>query len=242
MIPKTSSKRGVVDVGFGGCKLENNNVTWFYNYDPTNFRKIPSTVSEFIPMVKNQAGLDKALLNNIFRPNVLLSVNEPDIPGGPNEMTFDEVFRIHKEIEDKIQPILLSSPAVTKMYGVSWLKTFVQGKNGYIPRVDFISIHWYDLDPYRFLEYVDGIYKTFNRPIWVTEFSLADWSLKNPSLTTEENIKRFMNITLQGLESRPFVHRYSWFSILSYPSIVKCSLWDIGTKDLTPLGKHYFNV
>ena len=239
---KTSLKRGVVDACFGGCKLENNNVKWFYNYNPINYRNIPSTVSEFIPMIKNRDYLNKAITYNVFKPAILLSINEPDIPNGPNAMTFDEALSVHKGIEDNIQPVLLSSPAITKMYGVPWLKQFIAGNGIYVPRVDFIAIHWYDLDPYKFLQYVDDVYKTFNKPIWVTEFSLADWKLNNPQLTEENNVKRFMDITMTGLENRPFVQRYAWFSSTTNSAISKCSLWDINTKDLTTLGKYYFGI
>ena len=240
----SSNKRGVVDCSFKGCKLDGNNVNWFYNYQPNNFRNIPSSVSEFIPMIKNRTYLNSLNLNGaIFtsRPKYILSVNEPDMVKGLNQMTMEEALSIHKEIEDKINPEQLGSPAITKRYGLPWLKTFVNGTDDYKPRIDFICIHWYDYDAIKFIEYVDLIYKTFNKPIWITEFSIVDWKMIKP--INHDIVKQFMDIALPALESRDYVIRYAWFSSnkRDFPQLANASLWDEATKDLTDNGKYYFN-
>jgi hypothetical protein len=89
-----------------------------------------------------------------------------------------------------------------------------------------MAIHWYG--PPRaesFLNYVDSVWAKYHMPIWVTEYSCADWSATccpnvhvagfDWSYPTTANIgtngtAQFMTQTVAGMNQRSYVQRYSW--------------------------------
>ena len=100
------------------------------------------------------------------------------------------------------------------------------------PFPDFICIHWYG-NPIAsaFLDYLQAVYNKYHLPLWITEYSVADWnatwnSTPAPgstqhttgfdwSIPTATNIQtnataQFMAQTVAGMNAMPFVERYSW--------------------------------
>jgi hypothetical protein len=109
-----------------------------------------------------------------------------------------------------------------------WLDNFLiqlsQTTNPVFPSI--IAVHSYTPpDATGFLATIDKIWAKYNLPIWVTEYSCADWSATCcPTVhadaamfayPTDQNIStnptaQFMVQTVQGMNSRPYVQRYSW--------------------------------
>jgi len=123
-----------------------------------------------------------------------------------------------------------------------WLDNFLlrisQTPNPRFP--DFITIHWYGPpNPTSFLNYLTAVNTKYNLPLWITEYSCADWSATTSgagvtthapgydwSIPTDANIATnstgaFMKATVQGMEAMPFVERFSWKErfLLSDPSL-----------------------
>jgi hypothetical protein len=204
-------------------------------------------------MIKNREWLDKSIALNTFRtvdtkgkiininPQYLLSVNEPDMVGGPNQMRMDECLSVHKSIETTINPKLLGSPAITKRYGIPYLETFLKGTEFYKPRCDFICVHWYDYNAEDLIKHIELLWSLFKKPIWLTEFSIVDWKNKLP--INEEIIKKFIDIAIPFLENCPYVHRYSWFSSNKNESVLtQSSIVNFETNNLNASGIHYTNA
>ena len=111
-----------------------------------------------------------------------------------------------------------------------WLDNFLLRITGRYP--DFLTIHWYGPPvAASFLNYLQAAYTKYNLPIWVTEYSCADWNATTTSsgVTTNSSTPAgidwsiptdatigtnstavFMKATMQGMENMPFVERYSW--------------------------------
>jgi len=111
-----------------------------------------------------------------------------------------------------------------------WLDNFLiqlsQTTNPVFPSI--ITVHWYGPpNAQSFLGYLDAIWDKYNLPIWVTEYSCADWKATccNPqtqhtagfdwSLPDDSNIgtngtAQFMTQTVQGMMARHYVDRFSW--------------------------------
>ncbi len=111
-----------------------------------------------------------------------------------------------------------------------WLDNFLiqlsQTSNPVFPSI--ITIHWYGPPKAQsFLNYIDAVWAKYNLPIWVTEYSCADWKATccNPrtqhtagfdwSLPDDSNIStngtaQFMTQTVQGMMARHYVDRFSW--------------------------------
>ena len=101
------------------------------------------------------------------------------------------------------------------------------------PIPDFICIHWYGPpQTASFTNYIQDVYEKYNLPIWVTEYSCADWTAtccptKNTTLAginwanpVAEDITaggsgsnstvNFMTATMNWMQQQPFVERYTW--------------------------------
>ena len=112
-----------------------------------------------------------------------------------------------------------------------WLDNFlVQISNlNPIKFPDFICIHWYgEPKASSFTNYLTAVYNKYKLPIWVTEYSCADWKATccpnnatqhtagyDWSVPTNENIStnataQFMRDTISFMNSSSFVERFSW--------------------------------
>lgn len=131
-----------------------------------------------------------------------------------------------------------NTPNVVTLDPSIWLDNFLIQINLLTPRPrnpDFICVHWYGPpQPDSFLNYLRAVNAKYNLPIWVTEYSCADWPATccggNPPGTVHTTLKgltwdaftgtpieayknstaNFMQMTVQGMEGMPFVERYSW--------------------------------
>jgi hypothetical protein len=116
------------------------------------------------------------------------------------------------------------------------LETF----SNFNPKFDFVCVHWYappNVDS--FLKQIDAIWVKYQKPIWVTEFAVADWTGKYPGGYDVNLVQEFMKGACAGLESRDFVERYTWKTrTLADANLGTSSLFnDDGT--LTALGAIY---
>ena len=121
-----------------------------------------------------------------------------------------------------------SIPNLVTLNPLIWLDNFLiqiaQQPGTRFP--DFICIHWYG-KPHApsFLGYLTNVNAKYNLPIWVTEYSCADWDATccptvhlagyDWSWPTSDNIStngtaQFMVQTVQGMNQMPFVERFSW--------------------------------
>lgn len=111
----------------------------------------------------------------------------------------------------------LGSPAVAvKPVDGDWLPAFMAEAQKRNYRVDFMTLHWYGTpNPAQFLRWVDEVHEKYGKPIWITEFAVADWSVKKTGGTTRfsvADVARFMKAVIPELEKRDFVEHYFWFS------------------------------
>lgn len=113
---------------------------------------------------------------------------------------------------------------------------------------DFIALHWYaPPNAAGFLKWIDDIYAKYNKPIWVTEMCVADWSVGKPggpafeSFSTAE-IQTFMDAVVSGMNSRPYVEKYSWKTRPTNDVNMGNGALIALDGTLTPLGQHYASL
>lgn len=111
---------------------------------------------------------------------------------------------------------------------------------------DFVALHSYDgsCDAKNFLEMIDKTYELTKKPIWITEFGVAEWNenkqWKGGNAATEKKVRDFMEEVIKGLEEREFVERYAWFPFNPQDEYGGASgIFDYETGELTELGKLY---
>ncbi|BCY13848.1 sigma-70 family RNA polymerase sigma factor [Actinoplanes sp. L3-i22] len=240
----TSAKKGVGVWKFTGSKaaLQDVGAGWYYDWASQN-NDVPGPADvEFVPMIWGKQNLTSATLKQAkSEGKVLLGFNEPDM-GGQANMSVEDALAAWPQLE--ATGMRLVSPAVA--YGGDtaggWLDRFMTGAKDKGYRVDAIALHWYGSDfsaasVNQFLGYVDAVHKRYNKPIWITEFGLMNFS-GSPKYPTDAQKVTFIKGTTAGLEKRSFVERYAWFGLPAVGDSVDFGLYKDGDSP-TEAGKAY---
>jgi RNA polymerase sigma factor (sigma-70 family) len=235
IVAKASKKKGVGVWKFTGLKeaLGDVGAGWYYNWAANN-NDVPGPAGvEFVPMVWGKQNVTAATLAEVKKEGdgELLTFNEPDM-GGQANMSVADALAAWPKLE--ATGMRLSSPAVA--YGGDtpggWLDQFMSGAEDKGYRVDFITLHWYGSDfsaaaVNQFLGYVDAVHKRYNKPIWVTEYGLMNFS-GSPKYPTAAQEVTFVTGTTKGLQSRSYVERYAWFGLPAVGDSVDFGLYKDG--------------
>ncbi|PZR83105.1 MAG: RNA polymerase subunit sigma-24 [Stutzerimonas stutzeri] len=154
----------------------------------------------------------------------LLTFNEPDDKRQAN-MSVARAIALWPRLMKLGRP--LASPAVTTRGTLgpgSWLGRFMTevDERGY--RVDFVAVHYYadSADVVRFRQFLERVHRDYRRPIWVTEWALADW--RQPGRFSPAQQAAFAREAAAMLDELDFVERHAWFGI--YPGM---DGWTIGS-------------
>ncbi|EKM59705.1 uncharacterized protein PHACADRAFT_158145 [Phanerochaete carnosa HHB-10118-sp] len=184
----------------------------YYTWSPDGFQ----SNLEFVPMFwgTNQIGDWNSNINNTIQTlNVThaLGFNEPQEVSQSNISPSDGASAWKQYIEPlKQQGIMLGSPAPSSApSGKTWLLQWLDACAGGCT-VDFIALHWYDINSTAFMEYLEDFYSTFQRPIWVTEWACQNFNDANEQCSLQD-IVNFMNATQQFMDTTDWVQRYAWF-------------------------------
>jgi hypothetical protein len=135
--------------------------------------------------------------------NEILGFNEPD-RDDQSGLTPQEALAYWGELVNSGKRVGSPATASSPVKAGSWLEQFTG-------QYDFVCLHWYaPPNAASFLSWLDAVHEKFKKPIWVTEFAVADWTGKHPGGYPLEDVKTFMDLACRGMDARPFVERYSW--------------------------------
>jgi Glycosyl hydrolase catalytic core len=248
-----NGKKGVAltmrPIGRSGSWLDNIpkliklNATWNYSWGPTRRKGQPESI-DFLPMIwgyDNNPNNLKEILGDILKlekPKILLGFNEPDNEVESNIPVY-EALNAWPILESANVPLV--SPSCVDASG-DWMTTFMTEALERQYRVDIIGVHYYGgPDLSLFQDILKSLYKTYQKPIMVTEFAPADWQAESP----EENryspreVLEFVKDVLPWMESQDWIVGYSWFNFeISNPVGTSSALFK-RNGDLTALGKYY---
>jgi hypothetical protein len=235
-------KRGLADYA-SNCKAMNMlGVRWFYDWTlaPRNH----CSGVEFVPMIwgrtihkggdKLPDDPDKVADMIPTGSKYLLGFNEPDHPEQSNISPTDAVALWHKIVGPVATKLKLAtvSPSVScSSSGKKWLSSFLNSCKGC--NVHHVSCHLYECTTGAFDSALQ-MFKSFNKPIWITEMACPHWETKQYSLASNENI---MMHALPKLDNDGTVFRYSWYHLMEYGK-----LWNgkgQAVSGLTALGQKY---
>jgi RNA polymerase sigma factor (sigma-70 family) len=239
-----SAKKGVGVWKFTGSKaaLKNVGAGWYYDWAAQN-DEIPGPAGvEFVPMIWGRQNVTSATLKQAkAEGDVLLGFNEPDI-GGQANMSVEDALAAWPQLQ--ATGMRLVSPAVAFGGDTAggWLDRFMSGAQAKGLRVDAIALHWYGSDfseaaAGQFLGYVDAVHKRYNKPIWITEFGLMNFS-GSPKYPSDAQKVAFIKSATAGLQKRTFVERYAWFGLPAVGDSVDFGLYRDGSTP-TEAGKAY---
>ncbi len=215
---------------------------WYYNWTPVRASEEKSIRAEFVPMIWGREHLDADLakLAGCAVTN-LLGFNEPDNEDQAG-MTVAEAVALWPKLA--ATGMRLGSPATET--GSKWLDDFMGEAKRRKLRVDFLCLHWYgDITVSNAVEslheYLLGYWDRYHLPIWLTEFSGADFDYHTRKTTVEDNAA-FAAAAEAMLEELPFVERYAWYGIKWTPQdkeYSKTGLYDAQTRTFTAVGIAY---
>ena len=221
-------------------KLTKLNAKWFYSWGPSAPANLPGAI-EFVPMQWGRWGCTAEKMDSIKSVGygTLLGFNEPDQHEQAN-MTVQTALELWPVLMDT--GMRLGSPAGVHPDG-EWMTAFMKESEKRNYRIDFITVHSYmGKNSEHFIKKLEKIHKLYGRPIWITEFAVADWSATEhkPNKYSPGDVLEFMKDVLPELERMDYVERYAWFSGNNPPLKPSRLFNDDGS--LNELGRYYASV
>ncbi|MFY9241994.1 MAG: glycosyl hydrolase [Polaribacter sp.] len=189
---------------------------WMYSWGNELREEIPENV-EFVPMFWGKGSVNDANINRVKqlvaegKVKYILGFNEPDGAAQAN-MTVDEAIALWPRLEEIGVPI--GSPATVSPNN-AWMIEFMQKVEANNLRVDFVAVHHYGgPNVMAMVNKLKETYAAYKRPIWITEFAVADWGAASPAANryTVAEVIEYMNQGLKALDEIEWVERYAWFS------------------------------
>jgi len=209
-------------------KINSMNPDWYYTW---SLSQIHDVNVPFVPMIWSSKSL--AQLPGV-KGDVVLGFNEPDRTDQSNT---DVPTAVKYWPQFKATGKRLGSPATAGNPTKGWQRDFMISCSA---DVDFMCVHWYgSANPHTLLSLLHDLYDQYKKPIWITEFAVADWSATTQSKYSESQVIDFMEAVLPALDDLPYVERYCWKTrTTSDVNMGTSALFnDDGT--LTRLGKVY---
>ncbi|KAJ7254625.1 glycosyl hydrolase catalytic core-domain-containing protein [Mycena haematopus] len=222
-------------------------VSWYYTW---GLHPVLDTNLEFVPMFWGQPddvtqwtdpseGINATISE--LNPTAVLGMNEPQDPGQSNMTPQEGAEMWINYIEPlRAQGLRLGSPSTSSApSGKIWMQDFFTACNGACT-VDFVALHFYDVNATAFSAYLIDFYDTFQLPIWVTEWACQNYkNLSGPQCTAPE-VAEFLNQSQTFMDAQDWIERYSWYGIMRNPPGVNPlnAMMDSNGK-ITDLGKQY---
>ena len=204
---------------------------------PANLAALPTGYSNLLAFNEpdgNQPGAQ----SNIPVPQVLqLWQNFMTLKSTNSNLRIGSVACSQNPLATSYTPNDGSPPISTSYFDNLWAALTV---NWWTP--DFICLHWYaPPDAAGFLAWIDNIWQKYNKPIWITEMCVADWSATSstPEKYTTAEIQTFMDTVVAGMNSRSYVERYCWKTRPTTDVNMGNGALIALDGTLTPLGQHY---
>lgn len=223
-------------------QIQRLNVDWYYSWGSTY---TVTTRPGFVPMVRNAKTLQEqnairyvTTQMPVTRTRHLLGFNEPDHPKQAN-MSVDKALRLWPQLQST--GLRLGSPATINVSS-RWLDQFMTRAMRANLRVDFMTMHCYaSPNADSFLAKVRYLHEKYERPIWVTEYAVADWAAtrSRPSRYSGLEIRRFMKATVAGMRAMPYVERFAWKTRAPFDPVMGASALYHTNGRLTATGRLY---
>lgn len=216
---------------------------WMYSWGNELRDEIPENV-EFVPMFWGKGSVTDNNINRIKqlvadgKVKYVLGFNEPDGRAQAN-MSVDEAIALWPKLEEIGVP--LGSPATVNPNN-AWMIEFMQKAEANNLRIDFVAVHHYGgPNVLNLVNKLKETYAAYKRPIWITEFAVADWGAASPQSNrfSQAQVIEYINEGLKALDEIPWIERYAWFSGTQAP-LYTSALFD-DDANITTVGEVYAN-
>lgn len=235
------SKKGI---GWGTLfRTQDMGLSWYYHWSTDPALGADEDL-QFVPMIWGNWGDTWLSDKSNKKYKQVLAFNEPDFQEQSNVSVSDALIAMKAY---KKSGLRVGSPctAVPAYWSRDWFWKFMNGVEKQNLKIDFIALHCYleSGDPQAFLDMIDATWKKWHKPIWITEFGVAEWQKGKWNNWTEgsnEKVYKFMKTVLPELDKRSYVERYAWFPFDPNDEWGGSSgIFDYETGKLNKLGKLY---
>lgn len=241
------SKKGLGIPTESQYMMQDMGASWYYNWSSRPDDRVKDGL-DFVPMIWNMENDSRLLEETVQNCGTVLGYNEPDRTDQANISAEIAAGQQHLFTESGLR---VGAPAASypPSWNNEWFAAYADAVNW--DEIDFIPIHcymdWADGTADTLLKAVDETYKTYGKPIWITEFAIARWDADYPCFNgtdTEKNqeVADYMKEVIDGLEKRDYVERYAWqhFDVGDYAGGAS-ALYDNNDTEgtLTDLGRLY---
>lgn len=145
------------------------------------------------------------------KPQVLFGFNEPDQPE-QSHLSPETAIDAWPAFQGVAQELVSPSCAHPQS---PWMETFVAAVERRHLQLDSLGYHTYPTDSVdAFATHLDAFHRKFGRPVWVTEFAVADWAARDGRTVNRYSVERvaaFMRGACKFLEETPWIRGYAWF-------------------------------
>uniref|UniRef100_A0A7V4XSB1 Asl1-like glycosyl hydrolase catalytic domain-containing protein n=1 Tax=Acidobacterium capsulatum TaxID=33075 RepID=A0A7V4XSB1_9BACT len=218
---------------------------WYYNWGAAPSHKgmpLANPAMQFFPMIWGWYPQKTPMVLQRLReqhPSILLGYNEPDHKDQSN-MTVETALETWPMFEGIASELV--SPAAANARG-PWMDKFMRGVEKKKLRVDSIAVHNYGPPSVeQFLNILHDVHGLYQRPIWVTEFAVADWQAKHGAANrfSVDQVAEFMQTACVEMDKIPWIKGYAWFPFAGKSSnALRTSVLFDADGNLNELGKVY---
>ncbi|MBL3607500.1 glycosyl hydrolase [Rhodovulum sulfidophilum] len=191
-------------------------LAWYYTWsDWALYDADPSPdPAEFVGMVWDEQLVSQAALDRILAAGAetLLGFNEPDLARQAG-MSVEQALDLWGALQ--ATGLRLVSPAASQEQTLgdsSWLGRFMAGVETRSMGVDVIAVHYYSDsgDIAAFETWLKAVHDQYGKPVWVTEWVLADWTGARSFSAAEQ--AAFARAGAEMMDALDFVERHAWFA------------------------------
>jgi hypothetical protein len=189
---------------------------WYYNWSERPMWDSDATPEQtsWTPMLWDETDVTATALQRVrdSGATTLLGFNEPN-HAGQADLSVKQALDLWARLQTL--DVRLGSPAATPggtLGEDSWLGRFMAGAEERGLRVDFVAVHYYskDGDVAKFKAFLEAVHEQYGKPIWVTEWAMADWNDLDRFSPTQQ--ADFARGAIEMLDDLPFVERHAWYS------------------------------
>jgi len=195
---------------------------WYYTWSPFPVGSGDSLGLEFVPMLWGPKQVGDWYAQQPSWPSTVknaLFFNEPNEGSQCNMSPGDSVsYWMNEMVPLRAKGISLGSAATTSApSGLQWILDFKQacvgaGNSDADCTPDFVPIHWYDVTPENFQQYVQNFHDKTGSNLWVTEYACQNFN-NGPQCSNDQTWALHQQMA-DWFDQQPYVLRYAPFGMM----------------------------
>ncbi|CEH18130.1 Uncharacterised protein family, glycosyl hydrolase catalytic domain [Ceraceosorus bombacis] len=201
------------------------NVNWAYTWQPT---KMGTDMGDtlFCSMLWGRAGAGAKLgeYKSKVTDNPEGGDNGDKCTMGPNEVnqsgqadmnpsdTCSLMRQYQLDLKKKHGYYLIGPSTTSAPNGKDWYDQFKKVCPDVFEALDAISLHYYDVSATKMQEYIEDWYKSYNKPVWITEYACQNFN--GGAQCSKDQVWSFQQQIVSWMDKQDYVKGYAPFGAM----------------------------